>query len=203
MFTGLVEETGRVRSVADTAGGIELVVEVKRCAKGLKRGDSLAVNGCCLTATRIARTRTGARVRFDLLKETWTRTNLQFVTPGSLVNLERSLTPASRMGGHFVTGHVDGVGRIRKLQPAGADYVLEIEAPAELRPLLVFKGAVTVDGISLTVAEVRKTFFRVWIIPHTWKLTNLRQRRPGDRVNLEGDLIGKYVARFVRAYTRA
>ncbi len=202
MFTGIVEETGVVKSVLETAGGIRLAVAARVCGKGLKVGDSLAVNGCCLTATAIRRTTRQAVVQFDLLRETWQRTNLQFASQGSFVNLERALTPASRLGGHFVTGHIDGMGKIRRWEKSGADYVLDIEPPKELVPLLVPKGAIAADGISLTIAEVRKSWFRIWIIPHTLAVTNLKQRRNGDRVNLEGDLIGKYVARMVGPYRR-
>jgi len=134
---------------------------------------------------------------FDLLKETWRRTNLQSVTPGSLVNLERSLRTDGRLGGHFVTGHIDGVGKIIRWDRAGQDHVLEIGAAAGVMRYVVFKGSVAVDGISLTVARVRQKSFRIWIIPHTWEATALRERKTGDAVNLEADLLGKYVEKFV------
>jgi riboflavin synthase len=134
-----------------------------------------------------------------LLQETWQRTNLQYADVGALVNLERSLQPTSRMGGHFVTGHIDGVGRIARWERSGQDWALDLDAPPEVQRYIVFKGSVAVDGISLTVAAARKKGFRIWIIPHTWEVTNLRSRQAGDYVNLEADLLGKYVHQFVTA----
>lgn len=196
MFTGIIEETGTVRSVKERASSIRLVIEASRTARDLAVGDSLAVNGCCLTVVRRDRQSCNTRLHFDLLKETWTRTNLQFVQPGSLVNLERSMAANGRFGGHFVTGHVDGMGEIVKWTRQGKDHILEIAAAADILRYVVFKGSVAVDGISLTVAKVLKGRFRIWIIPHTFEVTALRERSVGDQVNLEGDLLGKYVERF-------
>jgi riboflavin synthase len=197
MFTGIVEETGVVDRVQPTDRAIELTVRPRVCAQGLKAGDSLAVNGCCLTAVRVTGRGGARRAQFDLLRETWERTNLQYVTPGSLVNLERSLRADSRMGGHFVTGHIDGVGRIRRWERSGQDWVLDVDAPPDVMRYVVFKGSIAVDGISLTVAAVRKAGLRIWIIPHTWEVTNLRDRKSGDAVNLEADLVGKYVEQML------
>jgi riboflavin synthase len=198
MFTGIVEETGVVRAIERAARSIRLTIEAKRCARGLKNGDSLAVNGCCLTALKPASTRDGGkRVQFDLLRETWQRTNLQFVRPGSRVNLERPLRANGRLDGHFVTGHIDGVGRIVRWERAGNDHVLEISAPPEVMRYVVGKGSIAVDGISLTVAGVTRKTFRVWIIPHTHKMTALHERKVGDAVNLEADILGKYVEKFL------
>ena len=198
MFTGIVEETGVVRVIERAARSIRLVIEAKRCARGLKRGESLAVNGCCLTATTLSPARGGGkRVQFDLLRETWQRTNLQFVQPGSLVNLERPLPANGRLDGHFVTGHIDGVGRIIRWERAETDHVLEVSAPPEMMRYIVSKGSIAVDGISLTVAGVTKKTFRLWIIPHTFKVTALRERKVGDAVNLEADILGKYVEQFL------
>lgn len=197
MFTGIVEETGTVECVKPAANSIEFTVCPRLCARGLKVGDSLAVNGCCLTVVKVARRGRRTLARFDLLQETWRRTNLQYAEVGSLVNLERPLAANGRLGGHFVTGHIDGVGRITKWQRLGADHVLDIAAPAEVMRYLVYKGSIAVDGISLTVAEVHRRGFRIWIIPHTYEVTNLRQRTVGDAVNLEADLVGKYVAKLV------
>jgi riboflavin synthase len=199
MFTGIVEETGIVERVKPSAKSIELIVRAKVCGRGVKIGDSVAVNGCCLTVVKITARGAGRLLRMDLLKETWRRTNLQFVHAGSRVNLERSLKVGARLGGHFVTGHVDGLGKIIRLEHAGEDRLLEIAAPAEVMRLVVFKGSITVDGISLTVAGVRKKSFLVWIIPHTLSATALRDRAAGDAVNLEADLLGKYVRQFVSA----
>ena len=176
------------------------MVRAGLAGQGLKPGASLAVNGCCLTAVKATPRGRGVKLlQFDLLRETWERTNLQFARPGSLVNLERPLRADGRLDGHFVTGHIDGTGKILRWEPAGADHLLEIAPPAELLRHLVFKGSITVDGISLTVAEVRKKSFRVWIIPHTYEITALRERKVGDAVNLEVDILGKYVERFLKA----
>jgi len=198
MFTGIVEETGTVEQITRRANSIELRVRASVCARGLRVGDSLAVNGCCLTAVKIAAGGKNGIVKFDLLAETWQRTNLQFAKPGSLVNLERSLAANGRFGGHFVTGHIDGMGKIKRWDRLAHDYVLDIRASPELMRHIVFKGSIAVDGISLTVAAVQKQSFRVWIIPHTFQLTVLRQRQAGDPVNIETDLIGKYVEKFTR-----
>ncbi len=193
MFTGIVEETGSIESITPTATGIRFVVAAKRVAKDLKLGDSLAINGVCLTLVKRAKKSAGARLHFDLLNETWTRTNLQFLKLGEPVNLERALAAGGRFGGHFVSGHVDGVGKIVKWERSGADHVLDVEAPAAVRRYVVQKGSICVDGISLTVSGITKKGFRLWIIPHTFEVTNLRGRKVGDAVNLEADLLGKYV----------
>jgi riboflavin synthase len=168
------------------------------CARNTKAGDSIAVNGCCLTVTKLLRNGPGTDLYFDLLDETWTRTNLQFAKEGGLVNLERSLAANGRIGGHFVTGHIDGVGEISRWERAGADRVLDLAAPREVRRYVVLKGSIAVDGISLTVAGVTEDGFRLWIIPHTFEVTALRERKAGDAVNLEADILGKYVEQFVR-----
>jgi riboflavin synthase len=197
MFTGLVEETGTVERIERSAKGIHLHVRLRLCARKAKIGDSIAVNGCCLTVTKLKRSGGGATAQFDLLEETWTRTNLQFCQRGSLVNLERPLRAGSPLGGHFVTGHIDGVGRIVRWERRGADHILEISAPADIMRYVVFKGSIALDGISLTVAGVTKKVFRLWIIPHTHEVTALKERKVGDAVNLEADLLGKYVEKFI------
>jgi riboflavin synthase len=197
MFTGLVEETGRIQTIKSGREGIQLTVSLKLCGRGLKRGDSLAVNGCCLTVAKLTSRAKTKIARFDVLQETWQRTNLQFVKAASLVNLERPLRADGRLGGHFVTGHIDGIGRIQRWERSGADHVLDITAPEEVMRYIVLKGSIAVDGISLTVAAVQTAGFRVWIIPHTYEATALRGRKAGDAVNLEADLIGKYVRKFV------
>jgi len=199
MFTGIVEETGTVERIRPTANSIELTVRAIRCGQGLKVGASLAINGCCLTAVKLASRDKSRLVQFDLLKETWQRTNLQFASAGSLVNLERPLRTDGNLGGHFVTGHIDGLGTIKRWERMGQDHVLDIAAPPEVMRYVVFKGSVAVDGISLTIAAVQKKTFRIWIIPHTYEITALRERKVGDAVNLEADLLGKYVEKFVTA----
>jgi riboflavin synthase len=197
MFTGIVEETGVVERVRPGTKSIELTVRAKVCGRGLKTGDSLAVNGCCLTVVKTKARGAFKLVQMDLLRETWKRTNLQFARAGARVNLERSLQVGGRLGGHFVTGHIDGTGRITRWERAGTDHVLEIAAPPEVMRYVVFKGSIAVDGISLTVAGARRKSFLVWIIPHTFEATALQERSVGDAVNLEADILGKYVCRFV------
>jgi riboflavin synthase len=199
MFTGIVEETGVVERIQPTARAIQLTLRAGVCGGGLKLGESLAVNGCCLTVVRLGRAGKSRLIGVDLLQETWQRTNLQFVQPGSLVNLERPLRASDRLGGHFVTGHIDGVGRITRWERSGQDWMLDIAAPPDVMRYMIFKGSVAVDGVSLTVAAVRKKDFRIWIIPHTYEVTNLRGRKAGDAVNLEADLLGKYVQQFLKA----
>jgi len=199
MFTGIVEEAGRIERITPTAKSIELTVRTRVCGRGLKVGDSLAINGCCLTAVKVRRVNQDRAVTFDLLRETWDRTSFHESAVGTLVNLERSLPADGRLGGHFVTGHIDGMGRITRWERSGKDHVLDIEAPDEVQRYMVFKGSVAVDGISLTVAGVTRKGFRIWIIPHTFEVTVLRERKVGDAVNLEADLIGKYVEQFVAA----
>ncbi len=201
MFTGIVEETGRVASVRPGAAAIELVVLAGVCGAGLKAGDSLAVNGCCLTVEAIRARGKGKLLQFAVLQESWRRTNLQFVTAGAGINLERALRVGDRMGGHFVTGHVDGLGRIRRWEQVGKDYILEIAATADIMRYVVFKGSIAVDGISLTVAAARRKSFDIWIIPHTREVTALAEREVGGAVNLETDMIGKYIERFVTERT--
>jgi len=197
MFTGIVEETGTVERIKPIAKSIELTIRATLTARRLKVGDSLAINGCCLTVVKILSRGKSKLLQFDLLKETWERTNLQFAFNGSLVNLERPLRTDGRLGGHFVTGHIDGIGRIMRWERMGQDHVLDIAASAEVMRYVVFKGSIAVDGISLTVAGVQKKGFRIWIIPHTYEVTALRERKIGGAVNLEADLIGKYVHKFV------
>src|SRR5258708_19298707 len=199
MFTGIVEEKAVVERIKPSAKSIELTVRAKVCGHGLKIGDSLAVNGCCLTVVHLASRGAAKLVRVDLLKETWQRTNLHHARAGSLINLERSLKVGARLGGHVVTGHIDGTGTIRGWERAGRDHVLEIAAPSDVMRYIVFKGSIAVDGISLTVATVSKKKFRVWIIPHTFETTALRERAVGDAVNLEADLLGKYVHQFLNS----
>jgi riboflavin synthase len=193
MFTGLVEERGIVieRLTGERSG--ELTVSAPTVPIGARPGDSVAVNGCCLTVTA----QEGDRLTFDVIPETWTRTNLGGLRPGDEVNLERPLAVGGRLGGHFVQGHIDGVGTILAITPEENAVILEIGAPPELRRYFVEKGSVAVDGVSLTVAEVRPESFTVWTIPHTREITTLGCRNVGDRVNLECDLLGKYIERLL------
>jgi len=191
-----------VERIRPTAKGIELTVRSAVCGRGVKAGASVAVNGCCLTLVKSTASGRARLLRFDVLQETWRLTNLQFATPGSLVNLERPLRADGELGGHFVTGHVDGLGKIIRWERAGKDHVLDIAAPAEVMRYVVHKGSITVDGMSLTVAGVAAKSFRIWIIPHTYEVTALRGKKAGDRVNLEADLLGKYVEKFLAGRSR-
>jgi riboflavin synthase len=201
MFTGIVEETGQVEQIEAAENALRLTVRARLCVRNTRVGDSIAVNGCCLTVADIRGRGQQKSLRFDLLQESWVRTNLQFARPGAAVNLERALPADGRLGGHFVTGHIDGLGRITRWEKLEKDYLLEVAAPAAVNRYILFKGSIAVDGISLTVAQARRNRFRAWIIPHTYEVTALRERAVGDAVNLEADLLGKYVEKFVRQVT--
>jgi riboflavin synthase len=194
MFTGIVEECGEVESFTRAGGAWSLRVSASGVTGGVT-GESIAVNGCCLTAVEFE----GSAILFDVLEETRRLTNLASIVPGAPVNLERSLRADSRLGGHFVTGHIDGRGVIEVFEARGADHYLRIRGPEGCGRLLVMKGSVAVDGISLTVAEVDGDSFAVWIIPHTLAVTNLRVRGAGDTVNLEFDMLGKYVEKLLQS----
>ena len=196
MFTGIIEETGTVESIHPSDKSIRLTLKLRKTGGGLKVGDSLAVNGCCLTVAELTAKGRAKTAQFDLLNETWNLTNLQHCRAGSLVNLERSLEAGGRLGGHFVTGHIDGVGKIITWEKTGDDHQLQIAAPEDVMRYVIHKGSIAVDGISLTVATVEKGSFTIWIIPHTFESTALSERAVGDAVNLEADMLGKYVERF-------
>lgn len=194
MFTGLVEERGEVVRLVEHAAGVRFDVRASFARPGaVALGDSIAVNGCCLTVTAI---RDGA-LEFDLLAETRRVTNLNALQPGAVVNLERSLRFDGRVGGHFVSGHIDTTGEVAVLESRGTDVYLRVRVAPEFLRYLVDKGSIAVDGISLTVAEVHADGFAVWLIPHTLSVTTLGVRRAGDRVNLEFDLLAKYVERLL------
>jgi riboflavin synthase len=193
MFTGLVEMTGRVAAAEPRGEGLRLVLEAQGLAETMRIGDSLALNGCCLTVAAME----GARLTFDLLRETVERTNLRAVRLGSRVNLERAMAADGRFGGHLVTGHVDATGVIRGWSAVSGDHELRIGIEPGQGIYLVPKGCIAVDGISLTVADVGADEFSVWIIPHTREVTALRERVVGDRVNLEFDLLAKYAEKIL------
>ncbi|MSU24953.1 MAG: riboflavin synthase [Opitutus sp.] len=193
MFTGIVEETGRVVSFHSEAEAWELVIAADKVGQDAALGDSIAINGCCLTIAR----QTAGQLHFDVLEETRRLTNFGAFRDGSLVNLERSLRFGGKIGGHFVTGHIDTTGEIVALEPRGKDHYLRVRVPAESGRYIVHKGSIAIDGISLTVAEVAGDEFAVWLIPHTMLATNLHSRRVGDAVNLEFDLLGKHVEKLL------
>jgi len=193
MFTGLVEETGEFIALSHSPEGARLTLRAPLVSQDAKIGDSIAVNGCCLTVTENQE----GGLAFDLLTETLQRTNLGALAPGAPVNLERALSAHARLGGHFVQGHVDASCPILSFEKVGADHRLEITLPREFARYVAFKGSIAIDGISLTVAEVHDASFVIWIIPHTLAMTNLRAACAGDRVNLEFDLLAKYVERLL------
>lgn len=197
MFTGLVEETGEVLELVQEGRTARLTVRAALVPEDAKLGDSIAVNGCCLTVVA----QETDRLTFDAVPETLARTNLGDLKPGDRVNLERPLAVGARLGGHFVQGHIDGVGTVLAVRPEENAVVMEIGVPPELRRYMVEKGSVAVDGVSLTVAEVLPEAFTVWTIPHTRAVTTLGQRQVGDPVNLECDLLGKYIERLLAERT--
>jgi riboflavin synthase len=192
MFTGLVEAKGELISLTPRDDGARLTLRVP-FASEVRSGDSIAINGCCLTAVAPD----VETIAFDLLRETLDRTNLGALNLGTAVNLERALAANARLGGHFVQGHVDTAAEVLSFAQRGADWRLEVRLPEEFARYVAFKGAIAVDGISLTIAEVGGTSFVCWIIPHTRAMTNLSTRAAGERVNLEFDLLAKYVERIV------
>lgn len=193
LFTGLIIEMGEIISVKRRSGGAIMSLKANVTAKNAEIGDSIAVNGICLTVVN----KDNALLSFDLSDETLKSTNIGNLKTGDSVNLEPSLRPDSKIGGHFVTGHVDAVGRIRSKTNLGDMIKIEIEAPAKVTGFLVEKGSVALDGISLTVVDVLRDGFTIVIIPHTAKLTTLGFKGVGDTVNLEADILGKYVAKFL------
>ena len=193
MFTGIVEETGQVVSFAPAANAWRLQISAETSRRDVALGDSIAVNGCCLTVAA-----TDAKhLFFDVLEETRRLTNFEVLRPRAAVNLERSLRFDGKVGGHFVTGHIDAQGVIEVFEQRGKDFYLRVRGPEGAGRNLVPKGSIAIDGISLTVAEVDGDAFAVWLIPHTLAVTNTGQRRAGERVNLEFDLLGKYVEKLL------
>ena len=194
MFTGIVEELGTVAEVTDQGDAIRLTVRAATVLEGTGLGDSISVNGCCLTVSELGEGRWTA----DVMQETLDKTSLRGVVPGDRVNLERAVTVDKRLGGHIVQGHVDGTGTVVSRTPSEHWEVVEVSLPADLERYLVPKGSITVDGISLTVVEVRPDSFTVSLIPETLARTTLGARQPGETVNLEVDVIAKYVEKMVK-----
>src|SRR4030095_3014491 len=196
MFTGLIEEVGSVTAVGANKNGNQLKIAAPRIAKKMRRGDSLAVNGCCLTLN----SRRGDKLVFDLLEETIARTNLKNLQRKQLVNLERAVTASERFGGHFIQGHIDCVSPVIACQNSGANFRLEIELPDAFAHYVARKGSIAVNGISLSVTDVLPKSFVTWIIPYTKTHTNLDRVQAGDLMNLEFDILAKYVERMVSRY---
>ena len=193
MFTGLIEEVGSVVAVRASDGGTQLQISAPHIGKKIRTGDSVAVNGCCLTLS----SQGGDQLTFDLLEETVDRTNLKGLRADTPVNLERALSVDGRFGGHLIQGHIDCTSPILAFEEGAGDHRLEVRLPAEFAHYVVSKGSIAVNGISLTVAEVLPKSFVVWIIPHTKRHTNLDRAEPGDLMNLEFDILAKYVERML------
>ncbi len=193
MFTGIVEELGTVAAVEDQGDAIRLSIRATTVLEDVALGDSIAVNGCCLTVAALD----GGTWTADVMQETLDKTSLYGVRPGDRVNLERAVTAHTRLGGHIVQGHVDGVGEVTSRTPSDHWEVVEIAMPSGLGRYLVDKGSITVDGVSLTVVEAGDDRFTVSLIPETLARTTLGTRQPGDRVNLEVDVIAKHVEKLL------
>ena len=194
MFTGIIEELGRVRSVEPRGENAYITIEARLVTEDTKHGDSIAVNGVCLTALDIHPDSFAA----DVSRETLDRSTLGSLRPGTAVNLERAVTPITRLGGHVVQGHVDARGKLLSVADHEGSWTLRLEYPREIARYLVFKGSIAVEGISLTISALTDDYFEVAIIPKTWEVTNFSQLNPGDEVNLEADMIAKYVERILR-----
>ncbi|HEV2834192.1 MAG TPA: riboflavin synthase [Pyrinomonadaceae bacterium] len=193
MFTGIIEELGSVRSVEERGENARIVIDAHVVTEGTHHGDSISVNGVCLTALDVHEDSFAA----DVSRETLLRSTLGSLKPGTPVNLERAVTAATRLGGHIVQGHVDARGQFVSVQDHGDSWTVRIAYPPEIARYLVFKGSVAVEGISLTIANLAENYFEIAIIPKTWEVTNLSHLKPGDGVNLEVDVIGKYVERLL------
>jgi riboflavin synthase len=196
MFTGLIEEVGRAVALPASDRGAQLQIDAPRIAKKIRRGDSISVNGCCLTLA----SRRGNRLTFDLLQETIARTNLKNLHRNDRVNLERALAANERFGGHFVQGHIDCVSPILSFEKEGANFRLELGLPSEFADYVACKGSIAVNGISFTVAEILARSFVVWVIPYTKRHTNLERAKTGELVNLEFDILAKYVERVLAPF---
>ncbi len=195
MFTGLVEEKGKLKEKIPTGDGFQFVIEAKLVLEDLKIGSSIAVNGCCLTVVKI----TGKTFAVDTIEETLLKTNLGVLKQGMSVNLERPLAAETRLGGHFVLGHIDTTGKVEDVKALSNSHWLTISFPEKFKQYLIYVGSVAIDGVSMTVAELKDNSFSVGIIPHTWKETIFADKKIGDTVNLEFDVLGKYVERIMES----
>ncbi len=194
MFSGIIETTGTITKIDTIVEGVRLTLRTSIPSQEVSMGESICTNGTCLTVTVIGE----GELSFDVSAESLRRTNLGDLQIGDSVNLERSLRLDDRLSGHLVFGHVDGVGQVHSIQPEGDSFLYTFVIPTELSRYLVEKGSVAVDGISLTVFDCKPTEFTCAIIPHTHEVTTLHRRKPGDRVNIEGDMQGKYIEKFVQ-----
>jgi riboflavin synthase len=195
VFTGIIEHVGTIESLSSGRSGGRITVHAPSVSPSLAASNSIAVNGCCLTVV----SREKERFSADLSGETIAKTSFRELKLGARVNLEQSLTAGKEFGGHFVLGHVDGVGRVAHLTAEGDNWWFGVQVPEDFARYIVPKGSITIDGISLTVARWHKRIAEIAVIPYTYEHTNLRDRKPGDAVNLEGDVLGKYVERYLEA----
>jgi riboflavin synthase len=193
MFTGIIEELGILSDKTKTGEGFQLKINAKKVLSDLKIGDSICVNGCCLTVVKINK----SSFNIDIIEESLKKTNLGELKIYDKVNLERSLKINARFGGHFVLGHVDATGKIKEIKKLSNSHFIAISFPAKFNKYLIHVGSISIDGISLTIARLIKNSFSVGIIPHTWEKTNLSQKKVGSTVNLEFDMIGKYVEKIM------
>ena len=192
MFTGIIEGIGKIEKISKNTknrSAIQMTVNLGKYAKGLKIGQSVALNGVCLTATKL----TKSNCIFEMIEETTNKTDLGNLKPGDIVNIERSLRTGDRLEGHFVLGHVDGVGTIKKIQNKPKEVQVWFEVPKELSKYVVKKGSIAVDGISLTVVDIKNNLASVCLIPHTMEITNFKTKNVGDKINIETDILGKYI----------
>ncbi len=192
MFTGIVEGIGKVKKISKATknrSAIQMIVDLGKHGKGLKTGQSVALNGVCLTVTKLSKT----GCTFEMIEETTKKTDLGNLKPGGIVNIERSLKVGDRLEGHFVLGHVDGVGIIKKIQKKPKEVQIWFEVPKKLSKYVVKKGSIAIDGISLTVVEIKNNLASVCLIPHTIEVTNFKTKNIGDKVNIETDILGKYI----------
>ena len=197
MFTGIVEEVGVIKQIKNIGNSSKIIINCDKVLKETKIGDSICTNGVCLTVTDISKDTFEA----DVMLETIKKTNLNSLKIGDIVNLERALSLNSRLGGHLVSGHIDGVGYIKNIQREDNSILITIKTPLNILKYIVYKGSITIDGISLTVAYIDESMFKVSIIPHTYKQTILSNKKIGDSVNLECDIVGKYVEKLLRFKT--
>jgi riboflavin synthase len=192
MFTGIVEGIGKIKKISKATknrSAIQMVVNLGKYGKGLKKGQSVALNGVCLTVTKLSKT----DCTFEMIDETTKKTDLGNLKPGGIVNIERSLKAGDRLEGHFVLGHVDGVGIIKKIQKKPKEVQVWFEVPKSLSKFIVKKGSIAMDGISLTVVDIKNNLASICLIPHTIEVTNFKTKNIGDKVNIETDILGKYI----------
>lgn len=199
MFTGLIEEIGKVESVVKAAKSSRITIRAKKVLEGVKLGDSICTNGVCLTVTSFD----SGRFSVDVMAETMRRSNLRNFSPGNEVNLERALRIGDRLGGHMVSGHIDGMGTLKSLEQEDNAVWITVAAGSEILRYIVEKGSIAMDGVSLTVAYVDEAVFKVSVIPHTKEMTTLLRKKVGDEINLECDMIGKYIETFLTAKEKA